>query len=71
MKPITAQDLLGISGIVSHDPLLTQKYNQLLILFGTEGMLTQFERFIDHDELDGLITQAEENLIQNNIDLPY
>jgi len=58
---------LGISGIVSHDPVLTQKYNQLLRLIGTEGMLTQFERFIDHEELDGLITQVEENLLENNI----
>ena len=60
-------ETLGISGIVSHDQVLTQKYNQLLRLIGTEGMLTQFERFIDHEELEGLITQVEENLLENNI----
>lgn len=62
---------LGIAGIVSFDKSRTQKYNKLLKLIGTEGMLIQFERFIDERDLDDIISQTEDNLFENNIKLPY
>lgn len=62
---------LGIAGIVSFDKSRTQKYNKLLKFIGTEGMLIQFERFIDERDLDDIISQTEDNLFENNIKLPY
>ncbi len=56
------QVYLGVSGVVSLDSSLSIKYNSLLTLIGTEGMLVQFERFIDDNELSDLIIQIEENL---------
>ena len=60
---------LGISGVVSHDPQKVDKYNKLLDLIGVEGMLIQFERFIDDGELSILITQIEDNLYECGIKL--
>ena len=62
---------LGIAGIVSFDQQRTMKYNKLLKYIGTEGMLIQFERFIDERDLDEIISQTEDNLLENNIQLPY
>jgi hypothetical protein len=56
------QVYLGVSGVVSLDPSLSIKYNSLLALIGTDGMLVQFERFINDNELSDLIIQIEENL---------
>jgi hypothetical protein len=62
---------LGIAGITSHDQEKTLKYNKLLKYIGTEGMLINFERFIDEGELEQIIVQLEDNLLENNIKLPY
>jgi hypothetical protein len=62
---------LGIAGITSHDQEKTLKYNNLLKYIGTEGMLINFERFIDEGELEQIIVQVEDNLLENNIKLPY
>lgn len=62
---------LGIAGIVSHDQEKVNKYNKLLRYIGTEGMLIQFERFMDERDLDEIISQTEDNLFENNIQLPY
>ena len=62
---------LGIAGITSHDQEKTLKYNKLLKYIGTEGMLINFERFIDEKELEQIIVQVEDNLLENNIKLPY
>lgn len=62
---------LGIAGITSHDQEKTLKYNKLLKYIGTEGMLINFERFIDEGELEQIIVQVEDNLLENNIKLPY
>lgn len=58
---------MGISGIVSHPQYLADKYNILLDQVGIEGMLMQFERFIDTQELLDLIVQTEDNLFENGI----
>lgn len=62
---------LGLAGIVSHDKEKTSKYNKLLQYIGSEGMLIQFERFMDDRDLDEIISQTENNLLENNIELPY
>jgi hypothetical protein len=62
---------LGLAGIVSHDKEKTSKYNKLLQYIGSEGMLIQFERFMDDRDLDEIISQTEDNLLENNIELPY
>lgn len=64
-------ETLGIAGIVSHDQEKVNKYNKLLQYIGAEGMLIQFERFMDERDLDEIITQTEDNLLENNIQLPY
>jgi|688.fasta_scaffold33863_11 hypothetical protein len=56
------QVYLGVSGVVSLDPAKASRYNALLKILGVEGMLEQFERFIDNNELADLITQIEDNL---------
>lgn len=56
---------MGLCGIVSHPQDLTDKYNILLDKIGVEGMLMQFERFINTEELNDLINQTEDNLIEN------
>ena len=58
---------LGLSGIVSLDKDDTIKYNQLLKKIGTEGMLIQFERFLNDGMLSDLIAQVEDNLLENNV----
>ena len=55
--------------MVSHDPQKVDKYNKLLDLIGVEGMLIQFERFIDDEELSDIITQIEDNLYKCGIKL--
>jgi hypothetical protein len=60
---------LGIAGITSHDQEKTLKYNKLLKYIGAEGMLINFERFIDEGELEQIIVQVEDNLLENNIKL--
>jgi hypothetical protein len=60
---------LGISGVSSHDPQKVEKYNKLLDLIGVEGMLIQFERFIDDGELSDIITQVEDSLYECGIKL--
>ncbi len=60
-------NIMGISGIVSHPKYLADKYNILLDQIGAEGMLMQFERFIDSQELIDLIVQTEDNLYENGI----
>jgi hypothetical protein len=62
---------LGIAGITSHDQEKIVKYNKLLKYIGTEGMLIQFERFMDDRDLDEIISQTENNLLENNIQLPH
>lgn len=62
---------LGLAGIVSHDKAKAGKYNKLLKYIGSEGMLIQFERFMDDRDLDEIIRQTEDNLLENNIKLPY
>jgi hypothetical protein len=58
---------LGLAGIVSLDKDDTIKYNQLLKKIGAEGMLIQFERFLNDAMLSDLITQIEDNLFENNV----
>ena len=58
---------LGLAGIVSLDKDDTIKYNQLLKKIGTEGMLIQFERFLNDTMLSDLIAQVEDNLLENNV----
>tara|TARA_R110000868_G_scaffold50875_2_gene161961 strand:- start:6178 stop:6567 length:390 start_codon:yes stop_codon:yes gene_type:complete len=58
---------LGLAGIVSLDKDDTIKYNQLLKKIGTEGMLIQFERFLNDGMLSDLIAQVEDNLLENNV----
>ncbi len=64
MKKTT--NYLGIAGIVSLDKDNTIKYNLLLDKIGAEGMLIQFERFINDEMLSDLIEQVEENISTNN-----
>jgi hypothetical protein len=64
-------ETLGLAGIVSLDQEDTIKYNKLLKYIGTEGMLIQFERFINDQDLMFLISQVEDNLLENNVRLPY
>ena len=61
------KNYLGISNKVNHENELTIKYNKLLDLIGIEGMLIQFERFIDDQDLKDLLKQIECNLSENNI----
>jgi hypothetical protein len=70
MKKVS-NEYLGMTGAIGFDKTLTEKYNKLLDKIGTDGMLEQFERFIDEGELKDLISQAEDNLLENDIDLPY
>lgn len=62
---------LGLAGIVSHDKEATKKYNALLQLLGAEEMLIQFERFLNEEQLNDIIIQAQDNLYENGIKLPY
>lgn len=58
-------ETLGISGIVSHSEQDTTSYNKLLKILGTEGMLMQFERWMDADQLSEIIQFAIDNLNEN------
>ena len=58
---------LGVSGKVNHTQASVSKYNNLLERIGEVEMLTQFERFIDEEELIDFIKFIEDNLQENNI----
>jgi hypothetical protein len=62
----TNETYLGVSGKVNHTPALTKDYNDLFEILGESGMLTQFERFIDEEELVELIQFIKHNLKENN-----
>lgn len=62
-------EYLGISGVVSHDDKDAKEYNTLLELLGTEGMLIQFERWIDGNDLSEIIKFTKDNLYENGIDI--
>jgi hypothetical protein len=53
---------MGISGKVSHDPRLARKYNALLEMLGTEGLLHQIELWMDDSDLENIITDIENNI---------
>lgn len=63
----TNEIYLGVSGKVTHTQASASKYNSLLERIGEGGMLTQFERFIDEEELIDFIKFIEDNLQENNI----
>ena len=63
------QVYLGVSGVVSLDPVKAETNNKLLNYLGVEGMLSQFERLIDDGDLADLINQIDENLYSNGIDM--
>ena len=63
------QVYLGVSGVVTLDPVKAETYNKLLNYLGVEGMLTQFERLIDDGDLADLINHVDENLYSNGIDM--
>ena len=69
-KVIQADETLGIAGIVSHDQLDTQEYNRLLKVFGVDGMLMVFERWMDGRDLKDVISSAKDTLHENGIPLP-
>lgn len=57
---------LGIAGIISHNEQDTHEYNNLLQTIGVDGMLMQFERWIDAEQLSDIIQFAKDNLKENN-----
>ena len=60
---------LGLAGIAGHNPDDNHRYNQLLLQLGAEGMLMEFERYIDAEDLKEIIAQAEGRLEENKIEL--
>ena len=62
-------EYLGISGVVSHDDKDAKEYNKLLTILGTEGMLMQFERWIDGKGLSEIIEFAKDNLYESGIEV--
>lgn len=66
----TDTEYLG-QGIGCFDRLLTYKYNRLLNLLGSTGIVEQFERYIDEEDLVGFIKHIEGNLLENDVELPY
>ena len=62
---------LGTAGITGHDSKSAFKYNRLLDTLGAGGMLMQFERYIDSEDLTDFIQHVEDNLAENDIELPY
>lgn len=62
-------EYLGISGMVSHNDKDVKEYNILLELLGTEGMLIQFERWIDGNDLSEIIKFTKDTLYENGIDI--
>lgn len=61
-------EYLGISGVVSHDEKDAKEYNKLLNLIGVEGMLLQFERWIDGGDLSEIIKFTKDNLYESGIE---
>ncbi len=61
-------EYLGISGVSSHDKKDVEEYNKLLDFLGTEGMLIQFERWIDGEQLSEIIEFVKDNLRECGID---
>ena len=61
----------GSSGILSHSPELTWKYNKLLKMFGTDGILLQVENLMSSNELSALIERIEFNVTKSFNELPY
>lgn len=61
----------GWGGLSGHSYEIVAKYNTLLELLGPVEMLIQFERFVDDEDLSGLIMSVENNLKENGIELPY
>ena len=62
---------LGSSGILSHSPELTWKYNKLLQMFGKDVMLLQVEDFMSSSDLSALIERIEFNVTKSFSELPY
>lgn len=60
-------EYLGLSGIGSFSQKNTEKYNKLLSILGSEGMLIQFERWMDENDLKSIIESIENNLEENDI----
>ena len=60
-------ETLGLAMVVHHPNDVTTKYNALLKQIGVEGMLIQFERFLNSQEMADLIVQVEDNLMENGI----
>lgn len=58
---------LGVAGVSSHTEKNVNEYNKLLNILGVEGMLIQFERWIDEEELEQIIQFAKDNLRENGI----
>jgi len=68
---MSKDNYLGISMVVSHNIEDLKKYNALFNTLGAEGMLEQIERYIDAEDLKGIIKHIEDNLHENDIELPY
>ena len=60
-------EYLGLSGIGSFSQKNTEKYNKLLSILGSEGMLIQLERWMDENDLKSIIESIENNLEENDI----
>jgi hypothetical protein len=61
-EALPKQESMGVSGKVSHDPKLARKYNALLEMLGTEGLLHQIEQWMDDSDLESIITHIEDNI---------
>ena len=61
---------LGLSGLANRPQEMAKKYNNLLNFLGPELMLIEFERFIDNEEFNDLISQIEDTLFENDIISP-
>ena len=70
-EKIMETNYLGLAGIVSHSKTNVDKYNRLLSLLGSDGMTIQFERFLNDELLTAFISHIEDNLVENNIKIPY
>ena len=60
-------EYLGLSGIGSFSQKNTEEYNKLLSILGSEGMLIQFERWMDENDLKSIIESIKNNLEENDI----
>jgi len=65
---VNKSEYLGIAGMASHDKKDVEEYNKLLALLGSEGMLIQFERWIDGEQLSEIIEFVKDNLSECGID---